>query len=301
MKNVTPALLALLQAGGPFVMADMYTVTLTSGTVLRWVDFDRDLTHPTNGFVYSCSGPVLRRGKTRIVIGVEVDTLDLSICPGATDYVDGVPMLAAARAGAFDGAKLKLERVFLGVPSFILGVSVLGAAYLGDMAPVGAVIMFTGRFADVTLGRTELQVRINSDVEALNIQLPRNTYQAGCMHTLYDTECGLNRAAWGVTSHVAIGSTVSTINSGLSNAPDWFTRGYIRFNTGALAGTTRTIKSYAAGRVTVFMPLPAVPAVGDTFTVYAGCDRLQGTCGVKFDNLGSFRATPYTPEPSTAA
>lgn len=266
-------------------MADLYTITLVSGTVLRWADFDGDVAHPVNGKTYTSSGPVLKRGNTRTVIGVEVDTLDLSIYPRATDLLDGVTLQAAARAGAFDGATVSLDRAFLS----------------STMTAIGTVNLFSGRFADTTVSRTEIQVRVNSGLESLNVNMPRNLYQAGCVHTLYDSGCALARESWAQSGTVTAGSTASVIACNLTKASGWFTRGYIRFDTGAQAGTTRTIKSYAPGQIALFLPLSAAPDVGDTFTVYAGCDKTQATCTSKFNNLPHFRATPYIPDPSTAA
>ena len=284
MKNISTALLAHLQTGSPFVMADLYTVTLASGTIYHWADFDQDIVHPTNGYTYSCSAPVLKRGKTRTVIGIEVDTLDISIYGRATDIVNGLPILAAAQAGAFDGAKLVLERAFLSPIPTVIGV----------------INLFTGRFADVTLGRTEFQVRVNSMTEALNISLPRNIYQPGCIHVLYDTGCTLNKATFGTSSAITSGTTTTNLHCGLTQAAGFFNRGSIKFISGALSGVTRTVKSYAIGSVSLLLPLPATPAVGDTFIAYAGCDKQQSTCQGKFNNLPNFRGAPYIPVPITA-
>ena len=266
-------------------MADLYTVSLASSAVLRWADFDVDVTHPATGQVHTASGPVLRRGQTRVVIGVEVDTLDVSIYPRASDLIAGVPMLAAARSGAFDGATLALERVFL------------DAATLGA---VGVVSLFVGRFADLQLSRTEIQARINSGTESLAIPMPRNLYQPGCGHTLYDTGCGVSRAAFGVSATVGSGSSVTTLLCGLAQGAGWFDRGYVAFESGPLAGIRRTVKSYAPGVLSLFSPLPSMPAVGAAFMVYPGCDKTKATCQGKFSNLGAFRGMPFIPVPETA-
>ena len=283
MKNLAAGLLTHLQTGGPFVMADLYTITLVSGTVLRWADFDRDLTHP-NTYTYSATGPALKRGNTRIVIGLEVDTLDLSVYPRASDTVAGVGLLAAALGGAFDSARFVLDRAFVDSSGAVIGI----------------VNMFTGRFSDITISRTEMQVRVNSDLEALSVNLPRNIYQAGCLHTLYDAGCGLTETSWQVGGSVSTGVTTSVIPCNLTAASGWYNRGTLRFINGDLAGVARTIKSYVPGQATLFLPLPAVPDVGDLFVAAPGCNKTQATCSAKFSNSASFRGCPFIPVPETA-
>jgi len=266
------------------IMADLYTLTLANNEIFRWTDYDLDLVKPVSGYIYSSSGPILRRGKTRTVIGIEIDTLDVSICPRFTDLIDGLGILSAARAGLFDGARLVLERAFL----------------YPDQTMNGAVMLFSGRFADLTIGRTEIQARINSDVEALNTNLPRNLYQAGCVHALYDTGCGISRSAVVVSGTVTAGSTASQIRCNLAQAAGYFSRGYIAFVTGALAGNKYSVKAYYPGFLSLFKPMPSIPAVSDVFGAYPGCDKSQATCSAKFSNLANFRGCPYIPVPETA-
>lgn len=40
MKAADPALVALLDSGDPFVMWEVYTVTLVDGTIITWVSGD---------------------------------------------------------------------------------------------------------------------------------------------------------------------------------------------------------------------------------------------------------------------
>jgi len=47
--------------------------------------------------------------------------------------------------------------------------------------------------------------------------------------------------------------------------------------------------------LTLSRPLLNIPIAGDTYTLYAGCDKLQATCSGKFNNLVHFRGFPYIP------
>lgn len=282
MKTLSSELLSLMQSSQTFTLADLYTITLTSGTVYRWADYDADLS--VSGNVFSSTGPVLKRGLTRIVIGLEVDTLDVEIFPSIGHQVAGLPMLAAAVAGAFDGASLILDR-----------------AFIVDGAVVGTINMFSGVFADVEVARARISVRVNSDTASLQIQLPRSLYQASCLNALYSADCGASRSAFAVSSTAQSGSTASRIVcSSLNQASGWFNSGYCVFTSGDLAGVRRTVKAYSPGEFTIYNPLPAAPDVGDGFTIYPGCDKTKATCTAKFNNLENFRGFPFIPVPETA-
>ncbi|MDP3650528.1 MAG: DUF2163 domain-containing protein [Rhodoferax sp.] len=266
-----------LDGDGPFLLADLYLIAMPNGVLLRWTSFDVDVSWA--GYTWSANCPVLTRGTTRVVIGVEVDTLDLTIAPRASDMVAGLPLLAAARSGAFDGARLTLYRAFLNA----------------DRSAIGAVIRFVGRFADVDFGRSAMAVRVNSAAEDLSVQLPRNTYSPTCGRTLYAAGCDVSRAANTVTATVGAGSTSSKIICALSGAATWWDQGGMQFTSGALLGTRRTVKNYASGVLALFSPLAASPAVGDTFEVYPGCDKTLETCEAKFNNRAKFRGCPFIP------
>lgn len=281
MKSASTALITLLNSGNEFYMADLYEFTLIDGTVLRYADYDIDVNY--NGNLYTSSGTLFQRDKVRTVIGVEVDTMSLSLFPKATDLVAGIGWVQAAAKGILDGAVLKLQRVFMSSPSVI----------------VGGFVNFSGRIADITLTRSEIQMVIKSDLELLNINMPRNLYQAGCQHTLYDTDCGANRASFSASGVVASGSTATMLLCGLIQVSGYFNLGYITFTTGAMAGTKRSVKSYDKGQVLLLNPLPLTPSLGDTFSIYSGCDKTQATCSGKFNNLANFRGFPFIPVPET--
>ena len=271
-----------LRGGGPFLMTDLYTITLASGEMLRWADFDADIEY--EGWSYSSVKSVVWRGRTRQVIGVEVDTLDINISPRNDLTVNGRGFLAAVVAGALDGASIRLQRAFLDE----------------DLRVIGAVIMFSGRAADVTAGRTAVEVRVNSDLERLAVQMPRNLYQAGCVHVLYSAGCGVSKAAQARGGTVQAGSTRSAVRVSLAVPAGWLNLGYVQFMTGALIGVRCTVKQYVSGELRLLTPLPATPVAGDVVQVFPGCDKSLKTCKEKFNNLSGFRGYPFVPTPETA-
>lgn len=281
MRTASAELIALLNSSQQFTMADLLTIALKDGSFLRYTSADISLDSAGNTF----SPFPFKRGTTRLVVGVEVDSLDITLYAGENDLISGQPLPRFAQNGGFDGATVTLER-----------------AFLTDWAQpiVGALWLFSGRVSEISPTRTEIRLDVKSDLELLNIKMPRNLYQPRCGFTLFDSGCGLSKAAYKVSSTVAAGSTRTTINCGLAQATGWFSRGTVSFIDGPNAGVTRTIKDYATGVITLALPLPNDPATGNSLDAYPGCDKLLSTCETKFNNKAKFRGFPYVPVPETA-
>ena len=279
------ALAALLNARGPLDKADLYTVTLAGGAVLRWSGHHVALN--AGGHLFTL-GPGLVRSRVRFATGIEVDTLNLTVITDAARPVPigGTPLLQYIRQGGLNGARVQLERAFAGP---------------GAAGPVGTLLWFTGRVADVQVHRYEARLSIKSDLELLNVMVPRDVYQPGCLNTLYDAACGVSRAAMQVAGAAtgASDATRTIIPHALGQAAGWFDLGVLTFTSGPCAGVSRTVKRHTAGTLTVLQPLPAAVASGNTFTVLPGCDKLQATCSGKFGNLPRFRGHPYIPMAET--
>lgn len=298
MKPLSPALTALL-ASRKFAAADLYTFTLIGGGVLRYTSYDVDVT--VGGNTWSAggtTGPFFDRtdnkAKCHWKIGIAVDQLIFDVIPGAAQ-VNGQPFLAAVRQRVFAGAELELDRAFFAPPGAGAPLSIPGAT--------GTLVLFVGRVAEVNFSRTAATFNVNSHLELLNQNLPRNLYQAPCINTLFDASCALNRASFAVSGTVAAGSTPFVVDATLAQASGYFDQGSIVFTSGANNGVSRSVKSYSIGTpgmLVLLSPLPNVPAPGDTFTAYPGCDKTQATCTNKFSNLVNFRGFPYVPVPETA-
>lgn len=287
MKSASPTLIALLSSARSFWMADLYTFTLVDGTVLRYTSADIDIT--TGGNTFSHNGPIISRSRTRVALGTAVDQLDLSITATAETLLSGLPWLQAITNGALDGAQVKLERAIAASPE---------DAMAGGIA--GTVNLFEGRVSDTTTDSLTSKVIVRSWLEILNTPLPHNLYQPPCGNSLYDTGCGVSRAAYAAFGAVVSGSTRQSINCGLGNPAGYFDIGEIVMTSGQNLGVIRTVRTYTPGVVALAYPLPKPVSVGDTFTIYPGCDKRLATCRDKFNNLPRFRGTPFVPVPETA-
>ncbi len=275
MKSASPALVELLQSG-QFIMADLYTFLLKSGTVARYTGADMSLT--VGGNVFTAMGPRIERGRTKVSRGIEVDTLDVTVYPSATDTLSGVPFLHAVRTGALDNARLLLERCFM--PAW------------GDTS-AGTIVLFSGRLGDQSGSRSAVKLEVRSFTDLLNQMVPAETYQPSCLNSLFDSDCGLNKAAFSVAGTVLAGSTQLILNCGVTSyPPGWFALGTVSFSSGPNAGVVRSVKTFAPGVVGLSIPLEVAPTVGDSFLLRPGCDRRQTTCGNSI--VRSFSVNPAT-------
>ena len=284
MKSASPALVALLNSGADFQMADLWTITLRGGTIVRWSGADVALVSGGQTFVL---GPVIERQEIGEKIGLEVTTTDMQIVAGPDDLINGTPIIPFIRGHGLDGANVKLERAFL--TDWSLPV-------------VGSVLRFSGRVTAVSaIAGNSATITVSSWTVLLNANMPANLYQAACLHAVYDAGCALAPAALAVTGTVTGTPTASAFGSGLAAAANDFAQGRVVFGSGANAGLTATVKANdGSGHFQLVAPLPSAPAPGDTFTAYPGCDLTQGRCSTRFNNLGRFKATPFVPVPETA-
>ena len=282
MKTATRELIDLLHGSDEFLMADLFRITLSNGQILRHTNADMPVVW--DGQTYEAHKLIIKRGATRVAVGLDVDSNTLEIAAEPDYRLEGLQWSEAALGGALDGARVVIERIF----------------FSDWTTPVGAVVIFSGRVSDVSGSRSAVKVDVKSDIELLNVSSPRNIYQAGCMRTLYDGGCKVNREKFTVNGRVTANSTTGTeLACNLTQADGWFNQGVIKFTSGRNAGLSRTVKEHKNGRLSFALRLPFPPQSGDVFKIYPGCDKRQETCGRKFDNIVHFRGFPYIPAADT--
>ncbi len=75
---------------------------------------------------------------------------------------------------------------------------------------IGGVTMFHGRVATIdSVGRTQAEITVASDLVVLDYDMPHNLYSPGCVHALYDSGCGVIRGAYSANGTAGAGSTTS--------------------------------------------------------------------------------------------
>ena len=309
MKTADAATLSIL-AAGQYAVIECFQIYLPhSGNSYYFTSWDVPVSR--GGITYQ-TGLTIKRGPVIQKVGLEVQTCDLEISPQPDNpagaiLIDGFPFLVACRNGELDAARFTMSKLFLN----------------NAVAQNPALVpWFQGRINQVDAGRVTAKITVASNLELLNVSMPRNVFQVGCLHQLYDTGCQVRKSDFTTTGTVtgAQSPTIFTITSTVTSGnfsggkpitDHAFDLGIITMTSGVNNGDSRVVKTslLSSGQISVIFPWPAAATVGDTFTVSAGCDKLQSTCTNKFQdpanpanptgNLRHFRGYPFIPQPET--
>lgn len=287
------ALAAFLAASLQAVPVDLYTVTLKSGTVLRYTSAQVPVT--INAVTYAV-GPALKRTTTKQSVGISVDALELDLYADATVQVAGMGIIASIALGYWDNAAVQVDHAF----------------FNDSLQPQGVVPCFYGTVGQVDTERGWAHIAVRSSAQLLDIQIPGDLYQPGCKNTLYDAYCTVARASFTAASTVAGGLTpannVLVAAASLPSASaSIYDTGVLTFTSGPNAGVARTIKrttqvvlgNSPALQFEFVSPFPSAMGVGDGFTVAQGCAKSMASCQGQFNNLLNFRGEPFIPAPET--
>jgi len=134
---------------------------------------------------------------------------------------------------------------------------------------------------------------------------PMTVIQPQCNNTLYDAQCGRNRALY-TASATATGGSRTHLTSALAGADGLYALGEVQFTGGLNVGATRTVGKHTDdGSLFWARPLRFAVSAGDLFTVCQGCAKTFVECETKF-NLEApgideqrFRGFPNVPTPET--
>lgn len=325
--ETSPGALIALLFSRAFALVDLYTFTLITGEVLRYCTGSIDVAFGGNS--WSSRTVRMDDDNNKAVghwkVGLDIDTWTVPIYPRPRteplsplnwddggvwdtgslwdaasgddfpDKIGDVPWLQAAVGGSLDGALCDVDRAYFGSWPPQPAVLVTG--------PTGVYNIFKGRVAEVDIGRSGAVVVLNSLLELLMTNMPRNLFQDFCSHTLFDVGCGLNAADFVQTGAVLAGSTQSIINTNLPTpgGSGTYNLGRLFMTSGKNAGFGRTVRTWdsGTGAVNLTSPFSFPITTGDTIRAYPGCDKTQAACAL-FNNSDNYGGEPFIPTPETA-
>lgn len=297
MKSIPTALLDMLLSIDveSCYIADLFTVTLPSGLVIRATDGQLPITYGANQFLptrwgsWRCEGTKCALGPMNAEADFTVLADDEMTLPNWNCSVN-----EAAQLGLFDAATILIQTAYM-------------PDVWGDTA-LGVVTRYGGQITAFTpVGRTTIKGKAQPFTFTLNQPMPRKVLQPQCGWTLFDAGCTVNKAAFTFTNAVGSGSNAIYITpaTAFTQADGYFTQGTVKMTSGQNAGLTTTIQLHSGGILRLVKPFLFPINVGDTFEVTAGCDHTAQTCQQKFSNLvfggnpNNFGGTPYIPNRET--
>jgi hypothetical protein len=305
MKAATTTLINFLENATTYVRADLYTFTLNSGAVLRYTSANAPVTTTitVNGvargpYTWNVGPPISDEG-VQSSRGVNAASVDITINGGTGVWtVNGEDILDFIDGFGFDGALIRIDRAW--APDW---PTMFGSG------PTGAHCRFSGLFTEAKeLGETQAVITVQDPRSVLQTQYPAEVYSTSCLNVFGDANCSVNVAALTQSGTVINASSQLAFNTNLTVADNYFTLGVVTFTSGENAGVKRSVKySAAAGNgVMLTAPLPAEPAIGDTFTISPGCSlALSSTSPQGCQQWqpstwqNRFRGQPFVPAPTT--
>ena len=278
------------------IMGHLYQFTSSTGTDDYFTDLDVDVIY--DNAVWKSSALRFEGLQRKVGIGLDVDEQTVKIWAAPTDTLFGANFLTGAEEGLLDGAVIVRRRI---IWSFVTGN--LAADIAPPNQPIAVWPLFTGYTSTITKGgASHIELKVKSALVRLNVNMPRNYYQPGCLWTLFDSGCTLSKAAFAVTGVIAPGVTLSSIPvvGGIANplGPDLietYAQGRLQFTSGIHQGLQVLIGDNDSTSLGLAYILDDYPHAGDTITYYPGCSKAFSTCNLKYNNTANFRGFDKVP------
>ncbi len=268
MKNISNALKNHISQEVT-TLASCILLKLRDGALIGFTSLDQDIEF--EGVLYeSCMGVDILGANTQN--DLSNDDLDF------TSVIDS-PLMdeKELRAGRFDHAEV--SAFLVNYEDLTQGRLMLRFGYLGEIKHSN------GRFEGKVHGLGKKLDKVQGDL-----------YSKICRAKFGDSKCGFDTSSVTFTGVVsAVESNKEFTDSTRAEDSGHFDNGVIKFISGANAGQSIEIKKSFAERVTLMMALPYDIAVGDSYEITQGCDRVFSTCVERYNNAINFRAEPHIP------
>ncbi len=274
MRTLSTGLAAHLE-GAATTTAHAWRLTRRDGLALGFTEHDRDLDFAGTLF-RAATG--FQAGEVETALGLSADAADVA---GAfSDSAIGAEDLADGR---YDGAMV--------------------ACYLVNWAnPADHVLLWTRQLGEVRATGNSFRAELRSLAARLDRPQGR-LYTRRCDAELGDARCGFALSTPGFSaSGTVIGMPDASgfaVDGVSAFASGWFRQGRLTFTGGRFAGLAFQIGEHRVDNgvalIALWAPLATAPAVGDSVTLSAGCDKTLSTCVARFQNSANFQGFPFMP------
>jgi uncharacterized phage protein (TIGR02218 family) len=273
--RILPSGFAAHIESGATTLCHAWKLVRRDGVIFGFTDHDRDLNF--GGVIYAAQTG-LEAADVSSTLGFAISGSEVSGALQAAGLTED-----DIQAGLYDDARLE---------TWLVNWQQVNERLLLDVSAIGEIRRLDQAFIAETRG---LMHRLDQEKGRL--------YTAGCSADLGDARCGvslINTLYSGAGVVTATDDSLTLTSAGFSSfAAEWFQGGTLIFSSGANAGLTCEVKAHRlSGASTMFDLWQRTPypiAVGDSFTVRAGCDKSFETCKVKFNNSLNFQGFPHLP------
>jgi uncharacterized phage protein (TIGR02218 family) len=307
---MSSTLISWLQANRNCLRADLFAITLPTGTTVYATDGQFDITVPsgttswsgaTTTFKATTYGRWLRGAITsEASFQMKSNDMTLTCTPQPATVYPGmsVGILNAALHGLFDAATVTVYTAYMPLGSY------------GTIPAGGIETKFVGTITKVTdITRTKVVFACADPMYLLDMKVPSRLYQSNCPWMFCDSNCTLSAANYTVAFTAKSGSTQNALTpvSAFTQAAAYFSQGVVKCTAGANVGLSQTVALHdGSGNLNLLAPWLLPVTAGDTFTVIKGCDKTLTMCSTQKNAAGTvtnnnlyFGGMPYIPVPTS--
>lgn len=272
---------------------DLFTFTIPNGgPVYRWTSWATDITDMF-GNTYLSQRPFLKRSKWSVSNTMIVPELTVQFLALNDGFNGGTDIKTQLRQGLFRSAGFTLKELYM--------------PESGDVTTLGGMQLFDGLVGPITIAGSVATLTMRGQNTRMDQYAPRDIYQVDCLWGFCDPNCGLSRATF--TFAFAVGSSPVPSRSFIpwTSAPadpTLYIGGELTMSSGVDDGQTVDIVNADATGLFLDSTLSDIPAPGDTFNAFQGCDFTQdsgsGRSCTDRSNVNRLLDFPFLPPPTTA-
>jgi uncharacterized phage protein (TIGR02218 family) len=254
----------------------LWRVTPRGGATKFLTDHDQDITY--GGDTYTATRSLEGSAIDNTIGGARAN-FEITVLLG--DWITRPEI----EGGQYDGALVEID-----------------AAFYDDLT-LGTMPLATGEITNASVPHKD-SAQLQCVGFASRTQRPlTEQYSATCRANFCDERCGLDIEDYGTAFAVdsVSGLRQFTASEVAAGGDDFYNLGTVKWLTGNNAGTAvEVLRSTTTGVVTLMVRTGRSIEVGDTGTIYQGCDKTLARC-ISYDNILNFRGEPYVPGQDYAA